>query len=125
MEHHALLVDAGPGGLHLAHRVEMDDIRIVQHLRAFVLRRAGQDVPVLVTATQHDLPDTERWDLCKVRQEILHLTFELKSKPLSKICSFIFFSGIKENIARINKLGIASSLKPDFHKNMVEYFSTE
>ena len=85
----------------------MHDIGIVQHLRALVLGGVGENVTVLVTTTQYFLPDTERWDLCKVRQEILRPTFELKSKPLSKICGFISFSGIKEKIARINKLGIA------------------
>lgn len=61
----------------------------------------------------------------KVRQEILRPTFELKSKPLSKVCGFISFSDIKKKIEGINQLGIASSVKPNFLVEMAEYFSSE
>ena len=69
------------------------------------------------------LASDERRD--KVRQEILRPTFELKTKPLSKVCGFISFSEIKKKIEGIHKLGIASSLQPNFLENMAEYFSTE
>jgi len=69
------------------------------------------------------LAGDERRD--KVRQEILRPTFELKAKPLSKICGFISFSDIKEKVEGIKKLGIASSLKPNFLEDMAEYFSTD
>ena len=69
------------------------------------------------------LASDERRD--KVRQEILRPTFELKTKPLSKVCGFISFSEIKKKIEGIQKLGIASSLQPNFLENMAEYFSTE
>lgn len=69
------------------------------------------------------LAGDERRD--KVRQEILRPTFELKAKPLSKVCGFISFSDIKEKIEGIHKLGIASSLKPNFLEDMAEYFSTD
>jgi len=58
------------------------------------------------------LASDERRD--KVRQEILRPTFELKTKPLSKVCGFISFSEIKKKIEGIQKLGIASSLQPNF-----------
>ncbi len=61
----------------------------------------------------------------KVRQEILRPSFELKTKPLSKVCGFISFSEIKKKIDGIQKLGIVSSLQPNFLENMAEYFSTE
>jgi len=69
------------------------------------------------------LASDERQD--KVRQEILRPTFELKTKPLSKVCGFISFSEIKKKIEGIHKLGIASSLQPNFLENMAEYFSTD
>jgi len=69
------------------------------------------------------LAGDERRD--KVRKEILRPTFELKTKPLSKVCGYISFNDIKNKIEGIQKLGIASSLKPDFLEDMAEYFSTE
>jgi len=69
------------------------------------------------------LASDERRD--KVRQEILRPTFELKTKPLSKVCGFISFTEMRKKIEGIQKLGIASSLQPNFLENMAEYFSTE
>jgi hypothetical protein len=43
----------------------------------------------------------------KVRQEILRPTFELRVKPLSRVCGFISFSRMKDQISGIYKLGIA------------------
>jgi len=68
------------------------------------------------------LASDERRD--KVRKEILRPTFELKTKPLSRVCGYISFTDIKRKIEGIQKLGIAPSLKPDFLEDMAEYFST-
>lgn len=56
-------------------------------------------------------PDERR---SKVQQEILRPTFELREKPLSKVCGFLSFSVLIEKIEGIRKLGIAESVKPDF-----------
>lgn len=61
----------------------------------------------------------------KVRQEILRPTFELRSKPLSKVCGFISFSELQEKINGIQKLNLASSLKANFLEDMAEYFDTD
>jgi hypothetical protein len=58
----------------------------------------------------------------KVQQEILRPTFELREKPLSKVCGFLAFSNLIEKIEGIHKLGIAKSLKPDFLENSAEFF---
>ncbi len=58
----------------------------------------------------------------KVQQEILRPTFELREKPLSKVCGFLAFSNLIEKIEGIRKLGIAKSLKPDFLENTAEFF---
>jgi hypothetical protein len=58
----------------------------------------------------------------KVQQEILRPTFELREKPLSKVCGFLAFSNLIEKIEGIHKLGIAKSLKPDFLENTAEFF---
>lgn len=67
-------------------------------------------------------PD-ERGD--KVEQEILRPTFALKEKPLAKICGFISFSTLMEKLDGIRKLGLATSLKPDFLQKTAEYFDQE
>jgi hypothetical protein len=64
-------------------------------------------------------PDERR---SKVQQEILRPTFELREKPLSKVCGFLAFSILIEKIEGIRKLGIAKSLKPDFLENTAEFF---
>lgn len=65
-------------------------------------------------------PD-ERQD--KVEQEILRPTFALREKPLAKVCGFISFSKLMEKLDGIQKLGLASSLKPDFLQKTAEYFA--
>jgi hypothetical protein len=67
-------------------------------------------------------PD-ERRD--KVAQEILRPTFELREKPLRQVCGFIAFSQLTEKVEGIRRLGIASSLRPDFVGQMAEYFKPE
>lgn len=64
-------------------------------------------------------PDERR---SKVQQEILRPTFELREKPLSKVCGFLSFSNLIEKIEGIRKLGIAESLKPDFLEKTAEFF---
>lgn len=61
----------------------------------------------------------------KVRQEILRPTFELSSKPLSKICGFISITALNEKIDGIQNLGLASSLNPEFLDRIAEYFEGE
>jgi len=64
-------------------------------------------------------PD-ERQD--KVEQEILRPTFALREKPLANVCGFISFSKLMEKLEGIRKLGLATSLKPDFLQKTAEYF---
>lgn len=64
-------------------------------------------------------PDDRR---SKVQQEILRPTFELREKPLSKICGFLAFSNLMEKVEGIHRLGIAQSLKPDFLEKTAEFF---
>jgi hypothetical protein len=61
----------------------------------------------------------------KVEQEILRPTFNLREPPLARICGFLSFSRLTENLNGIRKLGLASSLKPDFLNKLAEYFATE
>jgi len=67
-------------------------------------------------------PD-ERRD--KVEQEILRPTFQLRPKPLHKICGYLSFSKLIEKADGIRKLGLASSLNPEFLKDTAEYFGLE
>src|SRR2546421_8081781 len=48
--------------------------------------------------------------------------FELREKPLSKVCGFLAFSNLVEKVEGIRKLGIAKSLKPDFLEKTAEFF---
>lgn len=59
----------------------------------------------------------------KVEQEILRPTFSLKEKPLAKVCGFLGFSNLCEQMEGIRKLGLSSSLKPTFLRSTAEYFS--
>jgi len=65
------------------------------------------------------VPDERR---NKVQQEILRPTFELREKPLSKVCGFLAFSTHLEKVEGIHKLGIAKFLKPDFLEKTAEFF---
>lgn len=67
-------------------------------------------------------PD-ERRD--KVEQEILRPTFQLRPKPLHRICGYLSFSKLIEKVKGIRKLGLASSLNPEFLKDTAEYFGSE
>ncbi len=67
-------------------------------------------------------PD-ERRD--KVEQEIRRPTFSLREKPLAEICGFLGFGNFTEKLNGIRKLGLASSLKPDFLAKAAQYFTEE
>lgn len=67
-------------------------------------------------------PD-ERRD--KVEQEILRPTFALRDKPLARICGFVGFDVLIAKLDGIRKLGLQTSLKPDFLQIMAEYFTNE
>ena len=64
-------------------------------------------------------PDERR---AKVQQEMLRPTFQLRDKPLSKICGFISFSNLEEKVGGLRRLGIARSLRPDFLRAAAEFF---
>lgn len=64
-------------------------------------------------------PDERR---SKVEQEILRPTFQLREKPLSRMCGFISFSFFSEKLSSIRRLGLGRSLRPDFLKAHAEYF---
>ncbi|MBX7207996.1 MAG: hypothetical protein K1X78_06790 [Verrucomicrobiaceae bacterium] len=61
----------------------------------------------------------------KVEQEILRPTFALREKPLAGVCGFLSFSKLTEQVDGIRKLGLASSLKPDFLQKIAEYFADD
>lgn len=67
-------------------------------------------------------PD-ERRD--KVEQEVLRPTFTLREKPLARICGFLSFSTLTDQVKGIRQLGLASSLKPTFLKSIAEYFGED
>jgi len=59
----------------------------------------------------------------KVEQEILRPTFVLREKPLAEVCGFLCIDELTEKIDAATKLGLISSLKPDFLEQMAEYFT--
>jgi hypothetical protein len=61
----------------------------------------------------------------KVEQEILRPTFNLRDPPLGRVCGFLSLSKLTEQLVGIRKLGLASSLKPDFLSRLAEYFAVE
>jgi hypothetical protein len=68
-------------------------------------------------------PDDRR---SKVEQEILRPTFSLREHPLAKICGFLSFSKLVEQVEGIRRLGLASSLRADlFLDRVAEFFSEE
>ena len=64
-------------------------------------------------------PDGRR---AKVRQEISRPTFTYLEKPLPEVCGFVSFERLMEKVKGISKLGLASSLRPNFLKTVAEYF---
>lgn len=58
----------------------------------------------------------------KVVQQILRPTFSLREKSLNEICGFLSFSNLMEKVSGIRRLGLASSLRPDFLETAAEYF---
>jgi hypothetical protein len=61
----------------------------------------------------------------KVEQEILRPTFNLREPPLARVCGFLSLSKLTEQLVGIRKLGLASSLRPDFLSRLAEYFAVE
>jgi hypothetical protein len=59
----------------------------------------------------------------KVKQETLRPTFSLREKPLADVCGFIGFAKLTEKVEGIRRLGLASSLKPDFLQTTAEFFT--
>lgn len=64
-------------------------------------------------------PDDRRG---KVRQEIARPTFAYREKPLPRICGFVSFERLMEQVDGIRRLGLATSLRPEFLKQTAEYF---
>lgn len=61
----------------------------------------------------------------KVEQELLRSTFALREKPLAKVCGFVSFKALTEQVSGIRRLGLAPSLKPTFLKTIAEYFDEQ
>jgi hypothetical protein len=61
----------------------------------------------------------------KVEQEILRPTFALRDKPLSAACGFLSFTTLMEKVEGIRRLGLASSLRPDFLEHTAEFFGEQ
>ena len=61
----------------------------------------------------------------KVESEILRPTFRLMDKPMNTVCGFIGIETLRNKLAAIRDLGLASSLKADFVQEIAEYFSDE
>jgi hypothetical protein len=64
-------------------------------------------------------PDDRRG---KVEQEMLRPTFSLRERPLARICGFLPFSKLVDQVEGIRKLGLAASLRPDFLDSVAEFF---
>jgi hypothetical protein len=58
----------------------------------------------------------------KVRQEMLRPTFNLREKPLGRVCGYISYSRLEEKLEGIARLGLGSSLKPSFLDTLAEYY---
>ncbi|HYQ91713.1 MAG TPA: hypothetical protein VES89_06475, partial [Candidatus Competibacteraceae bacterium] len=63
-------------------------------------------------------------DECRHRaeQEVRRPSFHLRQRPLGSACGFLPFSRLLEKIKGIRKLGIATSLNPQFLEGIAEYF---
>ncbi len=60
----------------------------------------------------------------KVEQEILRPTFQLRPKPLNKICGYLALNDVMNKVEGIRRLGLAPSLNPDFLVDSAEYFGS-
>lgn len=67
-------------------------------------------------------PETRR---SKVRNEILRPSFSLREKPLSEVCGFISIEELQEKFEGMKRLGLISSIKANFLKEIAEYFTEE
>ena len=64
-------------------------------------------------------PDERR---TKARQEISRPTFAYRERSLTRACGFISFTKLMEKADGIRRLGLTSSVKPDFLESTAEYF---
>jgi hypothetical protein len=64
-------------------------------------------------------PDERR---AKVRQEIARPTFAYREKPIPRVCGFVSFEKLMEQVEGARRLGLATSLKPEFLRKTAEYF---
>ena len=67
-------------------------------------------------------PDDRR---AKVRQEIARPTFAYREKPLPRVCGFVSFEKLMDQVECIRRLGLATSLRPEFLRTTAEYFDDE
>lgn len=67
-------------------------------------------------------PDDRR---AKVQQEIARPTFAYREKPLPRVCGFVSFEKLMDQVEGIRRLGLAASLKPEFLKKTAEYFDQD
>lgn len=61
----------------------------------------------------------------KVEVEIRRPSFDFRQKPLAGACGFLSFSQLMEKVEGIRRLGLSSSLNPDFLDKVAEYFTDE
>jgi hypothetical protein len=61
----------------------------------------------------------------KVEQEVLRPTFNLRDKPVAKVCGFLPFSKLTEKVEGIRKLGLAASLNANFLRQTAEFFGED
>lgn len=67
-------------------------------------------------------PDERR---AKVEQELLRPSFSLREKPLAKVCGFLPFGKLCEQLSGIRKLRLGASLRATFLKSTAEYFTVD
>lgn len=58
----------------------------------------------------------------KVKQEIIRPTFQLRERPLNKVCGYLSLEDLIEKVDVLRKHGLIKSLNPDFLTNIAEYF---
>ena len=58
----------------------------------------------------------------KVKQEIIRPTFQLRERPLNRVCGYLSLEDLLEKVDVLRKHGLIKSLNPDFLTNIAEYF---
>jgi hypothetical protein len=58
----------------------------------------------------------------KVKQEIIRPTFQLRERPLNRVCGYLSLEDLIEKVDVLRKHGLIKSLNPDFLTNIAEYF---